>query len=179
MDDLSHDVQHNRVIKAAMMAVASLPGIDKDIATGLRHHCRRLHDVSDIHLSPASFRQVQLHRNLARYAFLVNVARLVERSFIPDEKTGVRRFHPFTANAQEMGLLFQAFVRNFLRREQEIFGWVDARMVDWDLDPGNSSDPSWLPVMRTDVVLTAAFGRVVVEKKYSTTPYQSSTRARS
>jgi 5-methylcytosine-specific restriction enzyme subunit McrC len=128
--------------------------------------------VSDIPLSPAAFRQVQLHRNLARYAFLVNVAQLVAKSFIPDERTGVRKFHPFTANEQEMGRLFEAFVRNFLRREQGSFV-VDAPKVPWDLDPGDSSDPSWLPEMRTDVMLTNESGRVVIETKYYTTPYQS------
>src|SRR5688572_12836627 len=172
MDDLSHDVPHNRVIKAAMVAVAGLPGLDKSIAAGLRDHCRRLHDVADVPLAAAAFRQVQLHRNLARYAFLINVAQLVARSFIPDERTGVRRFQPFTANEQEMGRLFEAFVRNFLRREQETFV-VDAPKVLWDLDPGDSSDPTWLPEMRTDVMLTNESGRVVIETKYYTTPYQS------
>ncbi len=172
LDDLSYDVAHNRVIKAAMAAMAALPSIDKSIAAGLRDHCRRLHDVSDIPLSPAAFRQVQLHRNLARYALLVNVAQLVAKSFIPDERTGVRRFYPFTANEQEMGRLLEAFVRNFLRREQEIYV-VDAPKVLWDLDSGDSSDPSWLPEMRTDVMLTNESGRVVLETKYYATPYQS------
>ena len=162
VDDLSYDVAHNRVIKAAIAAMAALPSIDRSIAAGLRDHCRRLHDVADIPLSPAAFRQVQLHRNLARYAFLINVAQLVAKSFIPDERTGVRKFHPFTANEQEMGRLFEAFVRNFLRREQEIFV-VDAPRVLWDLDYGDSSDPSWLPEMRTDVMLTNESGRVVLE----------------
>ena len=155
-----------------MTTMASLPGVDKNIATGLRDHCRRLHDVTDIPLSPGAFRQVQLHRNLARYAFLVNVAQLVAKSFIPDEKTGVRKFHPFTANQQEMGRLFESFVRNFLRREQEIFQ-VGAPKVPWDLDPYDSSDPSWLPEMRTDVVLTSSSSRFVLETKYYATPYQS------
>jgi 5-methylcytosine-specific restriction enzyme subunit McrC len=100
------------------------------------------------------------------------LAQLVARSFIPDEKTGVRKFHPFTANEQEMGRLFEAFVRNFLRREQEVFG-VDAPKVPWDLDPLDSSDPSWLPEMRTDVVLTSSHSRFVIEAKYYATPYQS------
>lgn len=155
-----------------MAAIATLPGVDKRIAAGLRDHCRRLHDVADVPLSPAAFRQVQLHRNLARYAFVVNVAQLVAKSFTPDQRTGVRNFHPFTANEQEMGRLFEAFVRNFLRREQEIFD-VGAPKVPWDIDVRDSSDPSWLPEMRTDVVLTSPFSRFVLEAKYYATPYQS------
>jgi 5-methylcytosine-specific restriction enzyme subunit McrC len=121
MDELSYDVPHNRVIKAAMQALIGVPELNADIRTALRGHCRRLHLVTDVELSPAAFRPIQLHRNIARYRFLVNVAHLVARSFFPDEKTGRRRFHPFTASQQEMGLLFQAFVRNFLKREQDLF----------------------------------------------------------
>jgi 5-methylcytosine-specific restriction enzyme subunit McrC len=170
-DELSHDVPHNRVIKAAMRAVLSLPGLDAGIAAGLREQFRRLQDVSDISLTPDAFRRVQLHRNVARYAFLVNIARLVERSFIPDPHSGSQRFHPFNANEQEMGRVFEAFVRKFLEREQEGLN-VDAPKVKWVLDSLESSDPRWLPEMQTDVVLTGPGVRVVIETKYYATPYQ-------
>jgi 5-methylcytosine-specific restriction enzyme subunit McrC len=171
-DDLSYDVPHNRVIKAAMRALIGVPELDSDIRTALRDHCRRLHTVSDVELTPAAFRQIQFHRNVARYSFLVNIAQLVARSFFPDGKTGQRRFRPFTASEQAMGLLFQAFVRNFLQREQDIFK-VSAPKVPWDLTRETSSDPTWLPEMHTDVVLTSPWQRVVIETKYYATPYQS------
>jgi 5-methylcytosine-specific restriction enzyme subunit McrC len=173
MDELSYDVPHNRVIKAAMRALLALPGLDSSIRAALRNHCGRLHDVTDVELTPAAFRRVQLHRNVARYAFLVNVSRLVARSFMPDEKTGRRRFHPFTASEQEMGNLFEAFVRNFMRREQDVFPHVSAPKVAWDLDVETSSDAAWLPEMRTDVMLTNDSQRVAIETKYYATPFQS------
>jgi len=120
-DEQSHDVPHNRVLKAAMRELMSMPSLDRAIRSALHDHCQRLHDVTDVELSPLAFRHVQLHRNLAHYSFLVNVARLVADGLIPDEQHGGRRFHPFTANAQAMGRLFESFVRNFLRREQTYF----------------------------------------------------------
>lgn len=172
VDELSPDVPHNRVIKAAMAAVVGLPGLDKAIAAGLHAHLRRFHEVSDVPLSPSAFRQVQLHRNLARYAFLVHVAQLVSKCFIPDEKSGQRRFHPFTASEQQMGILFQSFVLNFLRREQLEFS-VTAPKIPWDLDAEGSSDPSWLPEMRTDIVLAREDSHFVIETKYYAMPFQS------
>ena len=172
VDHLSHDVPHNRVIKAAMRALLGLPTLDSELRAGLRAHCQRMQEVADVELAPAAFRRVQLHRNVARYAFLLNVAQLVARSFIPDEKTGTKRFHPFTANEQEMGLLFECFVRNFLRREQHVFH-VAAVRVPWDLDVEASSDPTWLPEMRTDVMLTSCAARATIETKYYATPFQA------
>ncbi len=172
VDELSYDVPHNRVIKAAMTALALLPGLDDGLRVTLRNHVRRMHSVSDTDLSPAAFRSIQLHRNVARYAFLINVCHLVARSFLPDESTGVRRFHPFTTSEQKMGTLFEAFVRNFLQREQDDFH-VAAAKVPWDVEPNSGSDLDWLPEMRLDVILTNSERRVTVETKYYATPYQS------
>jgi 5-methylcytosine-specific restriction enzyme subunit McrC len=172
VDELSYDVPHNQVLKAAMQALIELPQLDPNIRKGLRAHCRRLHSVTDVDLEPAAFRRVQLHRNIARYGFLMNVAYLIGRSFLPDKNSGKRRFHPFTASDQEMGQLFEAFVRNFLRREQDRFH-VSRPKVPWTVAEEMSSDVVWLPEMQTDVLLESLERRVVIETKYYATPYQS------
>ena len=172
VDELSHDVPHNRLIKAAMSMLVGLPGLDQELRVTLRSLGHRMETVSDMDLSPTAFRRVQLHRNVAHYAFVVNLCSLIARSLLPDEKTGGKRFHPFTASEQEMGLLFQAFVRNFLQREQDVFQ-VSGRSVPWDTDPAAESDSSWLPQMLVDVMLTNAERRVVIETKYYATPYRT------
>ena len=170
-DEFSYDVPHNRVLKAAASALVSLPALDGKLRSRLRGHVLRLESVTDVELSPLAFRNVQLHSNSSRYVFLVNVARLVARSLLPDEITGDRRFHPFTANEQVMGTLFQLFVRHFLHREQDQFR-VSAPKVSWDLEALGISDRSWLPEMRTDVVLRNNSQRVLLETKYYAKPYQ-------
>jgi 5-methylcytosine-specific restriction enzyme subunit McrC len=172
VDALSHNVPHNRVIKAAMRTLLEVPGLDSTLRAKLRSHCQRMGSVADIDLSIANFRKVQLHRNLGGYRFMVEVANLVARSYLPDQRTGSKRFHPFIANEQEMGLLFENFVRNFLRREQDSFH-VDAKKVAWDLDATTSSDPRWLPDMRTDITLTNNTSRIVLETKFYAASYQT------
>ena len=70
-----------------------------------------------------------------------------------------------------MGTLFELFVKNFLKREQDQFK-VSAPKVPWDLETSDTSDKSWLPEMRTDVLLESSSQRVLLETKYSATPYQ-------
>src|SRR4029453_13202137 len=41
-DELSHDVQHNRVLKAAMRELADQPGVDRDLGRDIKDLCRRL-----------------------------------------------------------------------------------------------------------------------------------------
>ena len=170
-DELSYDVPHNRVLKAAARALINLPTLDGKVRSRLRGHVLKLDSVTDVELSPSAFRQVQLHRNVSRYVFLVNIAQLVARSLLPDQTTGHLRFHPFTANEQAMGTLFQLFVRHFLEREQDQFR-VSAPKIQWDLETSDTSDKSWLPEMRTDVLLESSSQRVLLETKYYAQPYQ-------
>jgi 5-methylcytosine-specific restriction enzyme subunit McrC len=163
-------VPHNRALKAAMRTLLAVPTLDKRLQRNLLQHLRRFHDVSDVELSAHLLRSVQLHRNVSRYAFLMDVCALIERCLIPDESTGQREFRPFTASEQEMGRIFELFVRRFLTREQSWFA-VDAPHIDWDVDPAQSSSLAWLPTMRTDILLSNAARRVVVETKYYATAY--------
>jgi 5-methylcytosine-specific restriction enzyme subunit McrC len=169
-DELSHDVPHNRVLKAAMRELMSMPSLDRAIRSALHDHCNRMHEVSDVELSTSAFRHVQLHQNLTRYSLLVNVARLVAEGLVPDERGRGRRFHPFTANPQAMGRLFERFVRNFLRREQTDFD-ISSPVIPWQHDQELGSDSAWLPDMLTDVVLRSPTQRVVIEAKYYAEPY--------
>ena len=170
-DTLTHDVPHNRVVKAAMRALIAIPGLDPKLRLALGEHCRRMNEVVDIDLSLRAFREVQLHRNAARYAFAVHVAYLVAQGLFPEEGSGGQRFRRFTESEQAMGRLFESFVRNFLRREQDEYQ-VGAPIVPWRLGSATDPDRAWLPEMRTDVMLKRAARRLVIETKYYATPYQ-------
>ena len=163
-DELSHDVPHNRVLKAAMRELARLPGIDPELALDIKDLCRRLHDVSDVELGPAAFRDVQLSQNLMRYAFLVEVAKLVAGCLLPEHGGQGRVFRSFTSSDQRMGALFEAFVRNFLIREQRQF-IVSRPKVPWAVAAAASSDPRWLPEMQTDISLSRQAQTIIVETK--------------
>jgi len=83
VDEHSHNVPHNRLINAAMAELIVLPGLDNGLRSALRNHLRRMYTVSDVELSSAVFRSIQLHRNVPRYAFLVNVCHLLPGPFFP------------------------------------------------------------------------------------------------
>ena len=172
VDEFTCDVPHNRVIKAAIRKVMCLDEVESSTRRRLRSHLRVMHEVSDVALRPEAFRAVQLHRNNSRYAFLLNICELLSRSLLPDPATGKQRFHPFTASEQQMGALFEAFVRNFLRREQTAYR-ISSPKVSWDAKLLEETPEGWLPEMRTDAVLEAPTERVMFEMKYYGKPFSS------
>lgn len=170
-DDLTYDVPHNRVVKAAMRTLMKCKGLDRGLRHALAEHCRRMSYVEDIELSREAFRDVQLHRNAARYRLLVNVAYLVAQSFMPDEVSEGKHFRRLNESKQFMGWLFEKFVRNFLRREQSDYD-VSADKVTWNQGAMTEVDRAWLPDMKTDVVLKKPSRWLVIETKYNAKPYQ-------
>jgi 5-methylcytosine-specific restriction enzyme subunit McrC len=171
-DELSHNVPHNQVLKAALRRLVASAELDTNLRGQLRGHLARFAEVSDLALDLDAFRRVQLHRNIARYGFAMHLCWLIARSFLPERATKTVRFHPFTADEREMGHLFEAFVRNFLKREQDDYQ-VSAPKVPWAAEAADAGDLAWLPQMRTDVTLTSSSRRIVVETKFYAKQFQS------
>lgn len=162
-DELTTDVPHNRVLKAAMRELAAVPGVNKVLRHELLDLCRGLAEVSDIPLRPEAFRPIRLNQNLARYAFLVQVARLVAGCLLPEQGGTAGRFRSFVGNDSEIGGLFEAFVRNFLAREQSSFR-VNVRHLPWTIGEG-AEDTDLLPRLKTDVYMRTPGLTVVMETK--------------
>ena len=68
-DELSHDVAHNRILKASLKRLARAPTLDFDLAHELRALTRRFPDVTDIRLERSAFSRIQLRRNNALLRF--------------------------------------------------------------------------------------------------------------
>ena len=123
-EELTRNVLPNRLVKSTMLRLASLP--TKELDHGLRHDMQRLArllpEVDEIELRGELFRGVQLHRNNSDYGFLLSVCRLVAGRLVLEGRSGRYRFRAFEASDTEMGNLFEAFVRGFLKRERPELG---------------------------------------------------------
>ena len=117
-DELQHDILTNQILKATTSRLAKVVGIDKELAHKLRVLSRGLGDVSELQLSKFMFRQVQIDRHNAFYDFLIKICELIYDSTLPEGRGDRYRFSDILRDEQKMALVFQDFVRNFLRLEQ-------------------------------------------------------------
>ncbi|QRN94771.1 hypothetical protein JRI60_37510 [Archangium violaceum] len=170
-DELSHDVLHNRLLRATMLRLASA-GVAPHLARELTNAARRMREVSPIEPVPALFRRVQLHRNNAHYGFLLHTCELAMRFLVPEQHGQGFRFVDFRADEREMGALFEAFVRNFLKREQDHFR-VGGEVIRWAAEPVLPGAEALLPSMRTDISLVAPGHKVILDAKFYTRPLRT------
>ena len=163
-DELSHDLLHNRILKASLKRLARAPSLDRSLAHDLQSLARRLSDVSDIWLERSAFARVQLHRSNASYAFLLKVAKLAFDSLLPAQNGSGFVFHDVMRDERKMARVFEDFVRNFYRAEQTMFA-VESLTIRWDAERVSGS-AGRLPNMVVDIYLRGGDKRVIIDTKY-------------
>jgi len=174
-DELSFNVLHNRIVKSTLARLTKANDLTPETRGLLREHWHRLPEVSEHELSKRLFGQVQLYRNNYVYDFLLRVCELLFDNLLPTEKTGHWRFRSFLQDHDQMAGLFEAFVRNFFRREaHRVFGPNKAKVgredIRWKLSADTLEMEKLLPKMQTDVCITTEERKILIECKYADDP---------
>lgn len=163
-DELSHDLLHNRILKASLKRLARAPSIDRNLSHDMQLLSRRMPDVTDIWLDRSAFARVQLHRNNAHYDLLMKIADLAFSCLLPDQKGDGFVFHDVLRDERKMARVFETFVRNFYRAEQSEFV-VEPLTIRWDAER-MAGDAGRLPNMLVDVYLRGRDRRIIIDTKY-------------
>lgn len=164
-DELSHDVLHNQILKATIGKLKGMPGLAPEVVGGLEQLRRLLSDVRAIDLSARVFGQIQLHRNNQFYDFLLKVCELVYRNLLPAEESGASKFRDFVRDEHQMRALFESFVRNFYRIETAYL--VRREDINWRWLAADEMAQGLLPKMQTDISLTSATRKIIIDCKFT------------
>ena len=165
-DDLSHDVPHNQILLSTLSLLLWSDDLDGQIREACQGMRRRLQGVSEIPLTHLSFRSVQLSRQTNLYDFLLKTCELIVDNLLPTEDSGQSRFREFEQDEVRMRLLFEAFVRNFYKREQDTYR-VGIEWIDWAAEPGDEESARLLPKMKTDVSLESSDRYLILDTKFT------------
>ena len=163
-EDLSHNTLPNRILKTTIGELLRVQGLKSETVSLLHQQYEILRTVEPIRLTSRLFRRVRLHRNNRDYRLLLNVCELLHDSRLPSQEDGQVHFRDFFRDPQKMPLLFEAFIRNFYKREQNEFE-VCAIQLEWDALCDEESR-AVLPIMRTDVSLKSEHRSIILDCKF-------------
>jgi 5-methylcytosine-specific restriction enzyme subunit McrC len=164
-DEFTPDILANQIIKATMIRLVRLDSINAPLRKELRQQIDRLQGLSDILLNHRHFRNVRIHSNNTFYEFLLNVCELVYHSTAVQERGSNSRFQDFLRDEKKMAGLFEAFIRNFYRREQSHYN-TGADHIEWQFAADSKGDNGLFPMMKTDITLTTALEKKIIEVKF-------------
>lgn len=168
-DELSLDVLHNRIIRETVRVLGVVRGLHPENRSDLHALWMRLDGVTQIRLDAGLFGRVRLHRNNARYRFLVELCRLIHASTLMDERGDRATFLDFSRE-ESMNILFESFVRRFLQRHLGAGFSVGRRIISWQAAEANPDALSRLPNLETDVVVDGPQSTLIIDAKYYSKP---------
>ena len=166
-EELSQDVLHNRILRSTLASLLALPDLDTGVRREVRTAYQKLEGISLVRLNQRSFGQIKLDRNRYLYRFLMSVCRLIHDHLLVDQRSGQARFLDFREDETRMWKLFEDFVIEFYRREQDEFGVNrGGRGIPWDAEGTPEYYRSLLPRMEADVLLDSPERRIILDCKY-------------
>jgi 5-methylcytosine-specific restriction enzyme subunit McrC len=166
---MDHNLLHNQIIKTTLRKLLCTESLDSKIQHDLRQIYSILGGIDIIPLTDNCFKKVRLHRNNAFYGFLLNICELIYLNLSPSENAGRFRFADFTRDDDKMAALFEAFVRNFYKKElpSAVYPTVDRESFDWDMQETMAGSYQYLPMQKTDTTITYRDKhKFIVETKY-------------
>jgi len=164
-DELSYNVLHNQILKSTIKQLTLVKEIDKNLKSQLLQIHRQLFEIEDITLYKSLFRRVQLHSNNSFYALLLKICELIIDNIIVSEEKGPHKFRDFLKDEKQMASLFEEFVRNFYKIEQNEF-YVNREYVEWDAKALDAISDDLLPRMQTDISMESKDRKIIIETKY-------------
>jgi 5-methylcytosine-specific restriction enzyme subunit McrC len=165
IDELTHNVLHNQILKATLHALANCYDIKKDLRHELRLTSLRMDGVTPIRLSANIFHRVQLSRNTAQYGLIMRVCEFIFQSLLPDEQGINSRFQSILEDKTRMSTIFEEFLRNFYRSELTEYT-VGAEIMPWDAKIEDDEARAALPVMKTDITLRSESRTIIADAKF-------------
>jgi 5-methylcytosine-specific restriction enzyme subunit McrC len=169
-DELRVDTLQNRILRAAIRRLHLAPDIAAGLAAQLRRLEARLEGVTRVPLSPVLFRSLQVTRSHGQYGLLMDVCRLIMDLSLPDEHGTGFRFYDVLQDETRMSTIFEHFVGNFYRMEQDQYS-VGRDIIRWPVVCAVPSQSGYLPAMITDVTLRSAMRTIVIDAKFYKTTF--------
>lgn len=166
-DELSHDVLHNRIIRATIACLKRADNLEPPLLRQLQEIDRYLSNVTLVKLHKNDFRRVQLHRNNSFYDLLLKICELIYDCLLPTEAAGRSKFQDISKDEIRMSSLFEEFVRKFYYFEQKHYR-VRRTNIDWLVSDTSADDMTYLPIMKTDICLEASDHTIIMDTKFYT-----------
>lgn len=171
-DIYTNDVLLNRILLSTIMQLIKTEEVSSNLKNDLAALRYRFSGVHLIELSKSLFYCVKYNRNNQFYRFLINVCELIFENSLPSETPGKFTFTDFFEDKHKMNQLYEAFIRNFYKREQNKFNRVGKKQIKWQFVTSDQENLKFVPKMETDITLENKTEKIIIDAKY----YQETMR---
>jgi len=163
-DEFTANILSNQILVTTIYRLIRTKGLDNQLKVDLRNLLRMFTDIDQIELKSSLFKLVKLNRNNYFYGFIINVCQIIYENTLPSEEKGIFKFSDFTRDEKKMNQLFESFVRNFYRIEQNKYK-IGREIIKWQFT-STDADNQYLPQMETDITLQNENEKIIIDAKF-------------
>ncbi|MGV3588228.1 MAG: 5-methylcytosine restriction system specificity protein McrC [Adhaeribacter sp.] len=165
-ETLSSDILPNQLIKATLAQLFKTPSFAPELQRSLQSVYRYFEEVSLIQPKEADFKKLPTTYGLNKYyGRVLPLCQFIRQNLLPEKGSSNFYLANFLEDEQQMGRLFEYFVRNFYRQEQQIFQ-VKSEKINWQIDAVEVDDLDYLPQMKTDISLLSEARKIIIDTKF-------------
>lgn len=168
LDEFTVNSYPNRIIKTTLFYLITAP-ITQTRRREIRRLLNYLGDVEPIAPRDVNW-NLRFDRNYSSYRMIIGVCYLALRGLIQTTNAGKMKLMEFL-DEQATHRLYERFIREYYRKERPKFK-VAADYIPWALDEEEGGDGA-LPVMKSDVTITANGKTLILDAKYYNRPMRT------
>ena len=176
-DEITSDILVNQIIYNTLRNSLRINGLSEKNEIRVLSTLRWMPKMRHIQLSDSLFKSIHLHRNNRFYRFALNVCRLLNQMFLPNEKPNDGwNFINLMEDELAMNRIFEKFLMNFYKQECcQDYPDVTRSHIRFQLTPlgmtfAKSTEEAYrlLPLMETDLTLynPKTQKRIILDAKY-------------
>lgn len=170
-DEFTENSSLNQVLKATMLMLLRHGNVKPENKKALRKLLLYFSNVTEV--APATIRWdgLKYHRNNASYRMLIGICRLAIKGLLLTTEVGTHKLASWLQD-EEMYRLYEKFVLSYYQQHHPSFA-PKAAKIDWDCDVSNKT---YLPTMKTDIMLSSGDKRLIIDTKYYSHTMQLNSR---
>ncbi len=164
-DEFSADILTNQILVATLRKLLRSPELDRSLRRVSRQLLAQFPHLSPRKIQGRDFQKLRIHRHHRTYELALSVSELLHRQLLPGEAAGTYQFLDFRRDERQMSQLFEAFLFQFYRQEQQRYE-VRREHIHWKLRTDQAPHRDFLPLMRTDLSLENDTEKIIIDAKY-------------
>ncbi len=162
-DELSENNLLNRILKTTVMLLLHHEDVDGAYKSELKREMLFFSNVDSIDPGTICWSTIRFRQNNNTYRMLIGLCRLVLEGMLLTTDSGEYRLASFI-DAQHMNRLYEKFILEYYIKECPQLKAKSSRIA-WALDDGIDT---MLPVMQSDIMLSAGNDVLIIDAKYYT-----------
>ena len=170
IDELSLDSIPNKILKKTFEDLLNNKSLDKELKIEIRSLLKYFSQVKANYSASHYFSIFNFNNNNKYYKLPINLCELIKDYSLPTREHGNSLFKE-AIDENSMGLVFEAFLRNFYRIEQNSYK-VSSDRFPWDIE-GDEYDLSLIQENITDITLRNSKRTLVIDAKFYRDPLVS------